>query len=70
LLKINEDLIIEVKGSNDKPELPFKIESAKEYCKKNNKEFQLISYDEILNKIDWKYVRQYHNERNKSTRHS
>lgn len=59
---VNENLILEIKGSNDKPELPYKCEAAIKYCKENNMKFKLISYDEIKKSIDWSEVRKYHNE--------
>ena len=52
--------LLEIKGSNDKPELPFKCAAAEEYCKKCGMEFKLIPYDEVRNFIDWKLVQEYH----------
>jgi hypothetical protein len=52
--------ILEIKGSNDKPELPFKIEAAKNYCKEHEMEFSLLPYDEVRKLIDWNKVREYH----------
>ena len=59
---VNSIIVMEIKGSNDKPELPFKCEAAKEYCKENNMKFLLIGYDEIRKLIDWNLVKKYHNE--------
>jgi hypothetical protein len=52
--------ILEIKGSNDKPELPFKCEAAEEYCAAHNMNFRLIPYDEVRKLIDWKLVQEYH----------
>ena len=52
--------IIEIKGSNDKPELPFKCDAAINYCQNNNMVFELISYDDVKKLIDWNIVKTYH----------
>lgn len=52
--------VYEIKGSNDKPELPFKIQAARIYCKENNMNFVLISYAEVKKLVDWSKVREYH----------
>lgn len=57
-------IIVEIKGSNDKPELPFKCEAAKKYCEENGMEFELIAYDEIRKRVDWTKVQNYHNNNN------
>jgi hypothetical protein len=57
---IDNHIIIEIKGSNDKPELPFKIEAARKYCMMNNMSYELISYDEIKQQIDWNIPKKYH----------
>lgn len=55
-----EGYILEIKGSNDKPELPFKIKAAEKYCKEQGIEFRLLSYDAVRILIDWKLVQEYH----------
>jgi hypothetical protein len=52
--------ILEIKGSNDKPELPFKFEAAEKYCKENKMEFTTMSYQTIRSLIDWNKVKEYH----------
>jgi hypothetical protein len=52
--------IIEIKGSNDKPELPFKCKAAEDYCKENNMRFALVPYLEVKALVDWNKVREYH----------
>jgi hypothetical protein len=58
-------LILEIKGSNDKPELPFKSEAAEKYCKENNMSFSLLPYARVRRLINWNKVQEYHNK-NKS----
>jgi len=56
--------ILEIKGSNDKPELPFKIEAAEQYCKNNGLSYLLMPYDEVRKLVNWKDVQEYHNKHN------
>lgn len=58
---IDSITISEIKGSNDKPELPFKVKAAIEYCKKHGLVYELITYDKVKSFIDWNLVREYHN---------
>jgi hypothetical protein len=53
-------MIMEIKGSNDKPELPLKFEAAKKYCKENNMTFVVVSYKDVKELIDWNKVKEYH----------
>lgn len=57
---VNDKYILEVKGSNDKPELPFKFKSAKTYVHDNDMKFHVISYNTIRKHIDWNKVKNYH----------
>ena len=53
-------IILEIKGSNDKPELPFKCEAAEKYCKEKSMFFELIAYDKVREMVNWEEVRAYH----------
>jgi hypothetical protein len=55
-------MIYEIKGSNDKPELPFKCIAAEVYCNKNDIEFVLLPYAKVREMVDWNKVREYHYE--------
>jgi hypothetical protein len=68
--KFTPAVIIEIKGSNDKPELPYKIEAAYEYCKHNRMMFSLMPYDEVRKLIDWKLVQEYHKKQEENGIHS
>jgi len=57
--------ISEIKGSNDKPELPFKVRAAVKYCRENGLLYELIPWDKIKTFIDWEIVRAYHKEHEK-----
>lgn len=52
--------IIEIKGSADTAELPFKIQAAKNYCKIHNMKYSIVSYEEIRTQINWVFVKEYH----------
>jgi len=60
ILGSDEKIVIEVKGSMDKPEIPTKFAAAEEWCKDRGKTFKLISYEDIKKLIDWADVRTYH----------
>lgn len=57
-------MMVEIKGSNDKPELPFKCEAAEKYCFEHTMFYVLISYEQIREAVDWKEVQDYHNNNN------
>ena len=58
-------MIYEIKGSNDKPELPFKCKAAEEYCKEHGIEFVLQPYAQVREMVDWNKVKEYHYQHNK-----
>lgn len=53
-------MIYEIKGSNDKPELPFKCEAAEKYCREHDIEFVLLPYSQVRVMVDWLKVKEYH----------
>jgi hypothetical protein len=55
-----DPFVLEIKGSNDKPELPFKCEAAEKYCKENKMLFLVISYYDLKQLVDWNKVKEYH----------
>ena len=63
--KFFNECILEIKGSNDKPELPFKCEAAEKYCKEHNLSFVLLSYENVRNLVDWNKVKEYHYQYNR-----
>jgi len=56
------NLIIEIKGSNDKPEIEAKCKAAVEFCKKLGLVYAFIPYDVIRNDINWNLVKEYHSK--------
>jgi len=60
ILGADEKVVIEVKGSMDRPEIPTKFAAAEKWCEERGKTFKLVSYEDIRELIDWKDVRTYH----------
>jgi len=63
--KICPGYIMEIKGSNDKPELPYKCEAAKIYCLQHGMKFMLVPYDKVKKLVNWDKVKEYHYQHNK-----
>jgi hypothetical protein len=57
--------IIEIKGSDDKPELRYKIMAGNKYCLEHNIQYELIAWDKVKTLVDWTSVKTYHNINNK-----
>jgi len=59
--EVDRRIILEIKGSDDKPELPFKCKAAKKYCEENEMYFQLMPYALVRELVNWNKVKEYHN---------
>ena len=60
ILGEDEKVVIEVKGSMDRPEVPTKFAAAEKWCEEHGKTFKLVSYENIRELIDWQDVKTYH----------
>ena len=57
---VGGELIVEIKGSKDKPELVSKIKAARNYCLQHNATFELIDWEKVKTLVDWNKVKEYH----------